>query len=172
MNEIEKYLFDLNGFILVKGCLEVAETRKYLEAVDEFEPHIAKHIDDEPQFVGFAGIRYRFDEQYQCNSYKFESGGGLQYIVDDFLNASTKFDSLVVHEKTMGYVKETISGPVRIGNSELRLRYKANQTDTHMGGRMDIRNRFQFVGQTMYHSAESEWRSRDFDLVALRVLYA
>jgi hypothetical protein len=41
-----------------------------------------------------------------------------------------------------------------------------------MGGKMDVRNRYQFVGQKMYDTAERQWRPRDFDLVAVRVLYA
>jgi hypothetical protein len=172
MNDIERYLFDLNGYLLVKGCLAETDRLACLAAADELESHITQHADDPPQLTGFAGIQYRFDEKHQCHSYKSASGGGLQYVVDDFLNASSAFDVLVNHEKTMGYVREMIAGPVRIGSSELRYRYQSNRTDTHMGGWMDVRNRYQFIGRQMYDSAESRWRPRDFDLVAVRVLYA
>jgi hypothetical protein len=172
MNDTERYLFDLNGYLLVKGCLEESERRACLTAADDLEDHLARHADDEPQMVGYAGIRYRFDEKYHCHSYKGVAGGGLQYVIDDFLNASPAFDSLVNHERTMGYVREMVAGPVRIGSSELRYRYRSNRTDTHMGGKMDVRNRYQFIGRTMYDSAERQWKARDFDLVAVRVLYA
>ena len=172
MDDTERYLFDLNGYLLVKGCLSEIDLHACLAAADQLEEHIKLHADDEPQLRGFAGIPYRFDERYQCHSYKSTSGGGLQYVVDDFLNASPAFDVLVNHEKTMGYVREMIAGPVRIGSSELRYRYQSNRTDTHMGGKMDVRNRYQFIGRAMYHSTEQQWRPRDFDLLAARVLYA
>lgn len=172
MNEAERYLFDLNGYLVVKGCLEEVVRRACLEAVEHLESHVVAHADDEPQLVGFAGIKYRFDEQYQFHSYKSVSGGGLQFVVDDFLNASPAFDALVGHERTMAYAREMVAGPYRIGSSEIRYRYRANRTDTHMGGKMDVRNRYQFIGRTMYDSAASQWRPRDFDLVAIRFLYA
>jgi hypothetical protein len=172
MNDEERYLFDLNGYLLVQNCLDEEDRLACLAAADQLEGHFASHSNDELQHKGFAGIHYRFDEEYQCHFYKNTSGGGAQYIVDDFLNASSAFDALVNHEKTMGYVREFIAGPVRIGSSELRYRYKANHTDTHMGGKMDVRNRYQFIGRTMYDTAECQWRPRDFDLVAVRVLYA
>lgn len=172
MNDIERYLFDLNGYLLVKEALHPTERERYLAAVEQLQDYIVEHIDDQPQLVGFAGIRHRFDEKYQCFSYKSSSGGGPQYVVDDFLNASEDFDSLVGHGRTMEFVSEMITGPAWIGSSELRLRYRSNLTDTHMGGPMDIRNRFQFVGKTMYDSAAMKNRPRDFDLAAVRVLYA
>ncbi len=172
MNDLEKYQFDLGGYLLVKGLLRLDQVSAYLSAADELESHFLKNMDAEPQFSGFSSIRYRFDEKYQCHSYKNASGGGLQLILDDFLNASKAFDSLVAHEPTMEYVRELAAGPYWIGNSELRYRYKSNHTDTHMGGRMDTRNRYEFVGVNMYDAGAQVRRVRDFNLHAVRVLYA
>ena len=160
MNETERYLFDLNGYLVVKGCLKEREREACLASAVELEAHVAQHADDEPQSVGFAGIQHRFDEKYKYHSYKSVSGGGVQYVVDDFLNTSPAFDILVNHERTMDFVREMVVGPHRIGSSELRYRYRSNRTDTHMGGKMDVRNRYQFIGSTMYDSTASQWRSR------------
>jgi hypothetical protein len=172
MDSGEKYLFDLNGYLLVRGILDPAEVAACLAVADELEGYVAAHIDDEPQRSGYADIRYRFDDRYQFHSYKSQSGGGLQYILDDFLNASPAFDCLVNHPATMDYVRDLASGPYIIGSSELRYRYKSNRTDTHMGGRMDARNRYEFVGQTMFDSEARKWAPRDFNLLAVRFLYA
>lgn len=171
MNEFERYQFDLNGYIIVKNILSDDEVRRYLAVVEAKEEHFRKTIDDEPRMVGFANIPYRFDEENQCFAYK-HTGAGIQLVIDDFLNISPEFDSLVGHERTMAYVDELCVGPNWIGSSEIRYRFKANETHTHMGGHMDMRNRYQFAGVKMYDSAASVWRVRDFDLAAVRILYA
>ncbi|SKA37842.1 Phytanoyl-CoA dioxygenase (PhyH) [Enhydrobacter aerosaccus] len=172
MNESERYQFDLNGYLVIENLLSAEEVSRYLAAADELEDHFVKTIDDGPRMVGFSNISYRFDEQHQCFAYKGSGGGGLQIVVDDFLNASPAFDSLVGHTRTMAYIDELCVGPNWIGSSELRYRYKSNETHTHMGGHMDVRNRYEFAGVKMYDSAAQVWRVRDFDLAAVRVLYA
>jgi len=172
MNEVERYQFDLNGFILVKGILDKSEVKSCLAAADDLEAHIAAHIDEEPHFTGHFGIRYHYDEKLGTSSYKNDWGGGLQYIVDDFLNASSAFDSLVGHERTMAYMPALAMGPFQIGGSELRFRYRGNMTLTHMGGVIDPRNRYEFVGRPMLDPANGGRDPRDFNLLVVRVLYA
>ena len=172
MNETERYLFDLNGYIIVRNILSPEEISAYLAVADELEEHFRTTIDDEPRMLGFANIPFRFDEKHQCYGYKHTGGGGLQIVIDDFLNASPAFDSLVGHAATMAYVDELCVGPNWVGSSELRYRYKSNETHSHMGGHMDMRNRYQFAGVKMYDSAAQVWRVRDFDLAAVRFLYA
>jgi hypothetical protein len=120
MNNVEKYQFDLNGYLLVKRLLSASEVDSCLAAANALEAHFAENIDAEPRLVGFTGLSYRFDEKHQCYSYKSDFGGGLQIIVDDFLNASQAFDLLIGHAPTMEYVKELSDGPHWIGSSELR----------------------------------------------------
>lgn len=172
MNDTEKYLFDLNGYLHIEGLLSGPDVRACLGAVDQLEGYFRKNIDAEPQLTGFSNIRYRFNAEYGCHSYKNTSGGGLQYVIDDFLNASPSFDRLVGHEPTMRYMREVATGPFRIGSSEIRYRYKSNTTHTHMGGRMDPRNHYEFIGRKMYDSDAQVWRVIDVNLLAVRFLYA
>src|ERR1700736_6515234 len=122
MNDTEKYLFDLNGYLHIEGLLSGEDVRACLAVVDQLEDYFQRNIDAEPQLTGFSGIRYRFNAEHGCHSYKNTSGGGLQYIIDDFLNASPAFDRIVGHEPTMQYVREVSTGPFRIGSSEIRYR--------------------------------------------------
>lgn len=172
MNETEKYQFDLNGYLLVKGILTPDQVQACLRAADELAQHMAANIDAPPQFRSPFNLDYRFDDRYQCHSYKTESGGGLQYVIDDFLNASDAFDVLVNHEPTMRYIRELCAGPYRIVSSELRYRYRSNTTPTHMGGPMDTRNKYEFSGRQLMDLDVQRPVYRDFNLNIVRILYA
>jgi hypothetical protein len=173
MDEFERYQFDLNGYLLVKGALTRDATSRCLAAADIMEQRIASTIDDEPHFVGHYGLRYHYDEELGCSSYQTNhGGGGLQYVVDDFLNADPAFDAVVGHETVMSYVHRMIVGPVKIISSELRYRHRGNITGTHMGGPIDARNRYSFFGRQQTASSESRENAVDFDLLNVRVLYA
>jgi Phytanoyl-CoA dioxygenase (PhyH) len=172
MNETEKYQFDLNGFFVVKGLLKPDEVKRYLAAADQLEDHVARYIGAEPSYIGHFGIRYHYDEKLGFSSYKNDWGGGLQYIVEDFMNASGAFDTLVAHAPTMEYMPALAIGPYQWGSAELRYRYKGNMTLTHMGGVIDPRNRYEFVGRPLLNSATGNRDSRDFNLLVVRVIYA
>lgn len=172
MNESEKYLFDLNGYLVVKNLLSAQEAAACLAAADSMQEHLEKNIDVGPLHLGHSSIRYRFDEKYQCHCYKNQMGGGAQYIIDDFLNASPAFDALVNHRATMAYVEELIPSPFRMASSELRFRHKLNTTHTHMGGPVDVRNRYEFAGREMDDPGRRKKVTRDFNLLFVRVLYA
>jgi phytanoyl-CoA dioxygenase PhyH len=172
MNEIEKYQFDLNGFIVVKRLLSREDVKRYLAAAEGLENRVARKLDEPPNYVGHFSIEYHYDKELGCSSYKNDWGGGLQYIVDDFFNASSEFDSLVNHGPTMAYVSEMAMGPFQLVSSELRFRYKGNVTLTHMGGVIDARNRFEFVGRPVFDSATGAKAHRDFNLLTVRIIYA
>ncbi len=172
MNQTEKYQFDLNGYFLVKGLLSAEEVSRYLAAADALEADVVAHIEDEPSYTGHFGIRYHYDERCGYSSYKNDWGGGLQYIVDDFINASSAFDSLVGHPGTMAYMPALAMGPFQWGGAELRYRYRGNMTLTHMGGVIDPRNRYEFVGRPMLDPATGNRDIRDFNLLVIRVIYA
>ncbi len=171
MNNEEKYQFDLNGYVHVKGVLDAQAVAKCLAAADRMEERVASTIDEEPHFVGHFGIRLHYDQQLGTCSYKIGHSGGLQYVVDDFLNADPVFDVFVNHAPTMAYVRELTMGPVRINSSELRYRHRGNFTATHMGGPIDARNEYRFVGARML-DADSRVTWRDFEMLNVRVLYA
>ncbi len=172
MNDVEKYNFDLNGYMLVKGLLQPHLVKDCLAAADKLHQHIAAHNDEPPRSLSSQNINYRFDEAFQCHSYKSMAGGGLQYIIDDFLNASEAFDALVNHEPTMNYIRDLCVGPYRIVSSELRCRYQSNTTPTHMGGPMDTRNKYEFSGRSLMDTDVQKPVRRDFNLNVVRVLYA
>jgi len=56
---------------------------------------------------------------------------GQTLIIEDFWNASSAFDLLLDHGPTMDYVHGILQGRVTINNSEIRIRYRGNQTGTH-----------------------------------------
>jgi hypothetical protein len=172
MNEIEKYHFDLEGYILVKGILSKAEAAEYLAAADALEEKVSATPAGVPSFTGHYGIEYYTDDALGVFHYESISGGGRQVVVDDFLNASSAFDPLIGHAPTMAYVRELASGPYRLTSSELRIRYKNNKTFTHMGGPIDPRNRYEFAGRPVHDAATGARIVRTFDLVTVRVLYA
>ena len=173
MNDYERYQFDLNGYLLVKGALDKVSTERCLATADAMEQRIASTIDDEPHFVGHYGLRYHYDQELGCSSYQSNhGGGGLQYVVDDFLNADPAFDVLVGHEPVTSYVRSMIVGPIKIVGSELRYRHRGNITGTHMGGPIDARNRYRYFGRQQTKSDESREAVTDFDLLNVRVIYA
>jgi hypothetical protein len=171
VDDIEKYNFDLNGYFVVKNMLSTKEAAGLLAAADRLETHVRNSVDKEPFFIGEFYLRYHHDREYGYNSYKSESGG-LQLIVEDFFNAASEFDVLINHKKTLGYVSELAQGPCQLGSGELRYRYKGNITPTHMGGPIDSRNKYEFVGHPMLNPVTGSRAHRDFNLLTVRVIYA
>ena len=173
MNDVEKYNFDLNGYLLLKGILDPSVVARCLAATDALEDRVRSTINDEPHFIGHYGVRYHYDEELGCSSYETNhGGGGSQYIVDDILNADPAFDVFVGHEPTMAYVNEMVMGPLWISSSELRYRDRGNITGSHMGGPIDRRNQYQFVGGSLIDSHSGGNTARDFNLLTARVMYA
>ncbi len=156
MTDEERYLFDLNGYLLIRDCLEPEILAIGQEWADMLEAVVADLINDphEPEQVGHFNIRYRSSWSDGFHAYKMESGG-LQYVVDDI---EPQFSDICSNARTAAYVADLIEGPPRITSSELRYRYEGSYTPTHMGGPIDARNRYRWAGK--------------FDLLNVRVLYA
>jgi hypothetical protein len=171
MTEEEKYLFDLNGYILVKRLLSASEVADCLRAAKELEPRVRRTIDKEPFCTAKFGLRYHLEEELGCSWYKSDAGG-TQHIVEDFINASPSFDCLINHQPTMKYVHALARGPYHITSAELRFRYQGNYTPTHMGGPIDPRNRYEFIGRRSLEPITGAHDVVDFDLICVRVLYA
>ncbi len=172
MDDRERYHFDLNGFLHVKGILSPQEVEQVLEAMEALEDRFVSSVNAHPRYHSLQfKMDYHYDPELGTSTYEANhGGGGPQYIVDDFLNADPAFDLFVGHPKTMAYVRELTESPFKIMSSELRYRHRGNITGSHMGGPIDRRNRYTFVtdptpnldGKTLRH----------FDLLAVRVLYA
>ena len=172
MNDLERYTFDLNGYLLVRKILGPEEVASALSATNALESRFVTTVNTEPQFDSLKWtIKYHYDEQLGTSSYESNhGGGGMQYVVDDVLNADPAFDLFVGHARTMEYVREMIESPIRINSSELRYRHQGNITGSHMGGPIDVRNEYRFVSEKA--STERTSRGRHFDLLTIRVLYA
>jgi hypothetical protein len=162
VNDRERYQFDLNGYLIVKGMLDRETTIQCLEAANDLESHVVETVDRGPSFERHWGMRYHYNEKFGFSSYRVNDGGGLQYIADDFLNADARFDVLVGHERTCEYVGDLIVGSCWINSSELRYRHQGNYTASHMGGPIDARNRFW----------ANQLPGRPFELLVVRILYA
>lgn len=172
MNDLERYQFDLNGFLHVKGILSSHEVAQALAAADALEERIRSTATAEPKYHSLHfKTDYHYDEQTGTSSYESNhGGGGPQYIVDDFLNADPAFDLFVGHGRTLDYVRELAESPFKIVSSELRYRHRGNITGTHMGGPIDRRNRYTFVNDPTPGVGLNA--GRQFDLLFVRVLYA
>lgn len=173
MDDRERYHFDLNGYLHVKGVLSPAEVAQALSAMDGLEQHFVETAHAEPKYHSLHfKMDYHYDAKLGTSSYVANhGGGGPQYIVDDFLNADPAFDLFVGHARTLKYVSELIESPLKIVSSELRYRHRGNITGTHMGGPIDWRNRYTFVGNST-PNADSNSTRRHIDLLCVRVLYA
>ena len=62
--------------------------------------------------------------------------------------------------------------PHSVGSAEIRYRYKGNKTTTHMGGPVDVRNRYNWVGGQMKVGDGTGVQARFIDLVNLRMMIA
>src|SRR5579862_2979153 len=151
--------------------LSAAETSQLLDAADRLEPRIRARVGQPPSFAGQFGIRYHPDAELGCCSYQSDVGG-LQLITDDFYNASPAFDVIINHRRSMEYLSELSPGPFHLVSGELRYRYQGNYTLTHMGGPIDHRNRYEFLGHLAYDPFTNRPIYRDFNLLTVRVIYA
>ena len=171
MQPEERYLFDLAGFLLVRGMIDPDHLAQIVRVVDNMEAQVRENVDKPPFFQGHYGIRYHQDPEYGYASYR-DSHGGEQLIVDDFLNIDPVFDYFVGHERTMSYIREMILGPCCIRSMELRYRYPGNLTPTHMGSVIDLRNRYVFHGRPVLDTRSGQTEVRYFELTVARILYA
>lgn len=146
MNQIEKYEFDRQGFLTLPGLLATEEVDRLARAMDALEDHALRHVDSPPRKQALWGhdLHVNIEKGYHaltgCN-------GGKTLIVEDFFNTDPAFDFLVDHGPTMDRIRDILQGPVRINNSEFRVRYPGNATGTHMGGPMDHKYRYSFNAQ-------------------------
>lgn len=143
MDAIERYEFDRQGFLVIPGMLTEEEAGELLAVVDALEAHALARIDLPPRKESLWGPVYHFDPDrgYHASGAK---GYGRTLMIEDFFNADPAFDRLVDHPRTMACIREIVQGPIRINNSEIRIRYPGNTSGTHMGGPLDHKYRYGF----------------------------
>ena len=134
MNEIQRYEFDRQGFLVIEGLLSAGQVARLAEAVDSLEEHAVARIDAPPRKLSTRGTEYHQDPDlgYHVEGSRAE---GATVIIEDFWNADPAFDLLIGHPPTMDCVRSVVQGRPTINNSEIRIRYRGNQTGNHGGTR-------------------------------------
>ena len=130
MTEIETYEFDRQGYLVLRDFLKPDQIDGLASAVDELEAHALANIDAPPRKMAAWGREYHVNQE---RGYHAQGGNaeGQTLIIEDFWNAHPAFDILLDHELTMRYIHEIVQGRVTINNSEIRIRYRGNQSGTH-----------------------------------------
>ncbi len=167
----EVYFFDLSGHLLVRSLFQDSEIDAMAKAVDQLEPYFKEVSERPPNGQGQFGDKYYFDKETGASVYSYHNPG-TQVIVDDCISASLEFDRLIGHPKLMDYVNDMVLPPYSITSTEIRYRYKDNRTTSHMGGPIDVRSRYHWVGTAMKTSDGSGVKQRFIDLVNLRMMIA
>lgn len=157
MNDLEKYEFDREGFLVIRGLLRPAQAKRLLSAVMELEKDALGRLACPPQKKSLWGPVYHVNLERG-----YHAGGGRRrgqtLMIEDFFNADPAFDVLLDHARTMSYIRAIVQGPVRINNSELRIRYPGNTSISHMGGPIDHKYRYGF-------------NSKGIDCMMVRMVY-
>jgi len=134
MNDVERYEFDRQGYIVIEDMLDSGTVSSLASAVDELEAHALRHLDEPPRKVSPWGPDYHQNPElgYHVDGSNAE---GRTIIIEDFWNADDRFDVLVNHGPTMAYIGGIVQGRATINNSEIRIRYRGNQSGSHGGMR-------------------------------------
>ena len=145
MDPIERYEFDRLGYLVIRNLLTAEEVDVLARASVRLHEHARAHVDLPPRRLGPGGL-FDYHQNLELGYHAIGGcGDGETLMVEDFFNAEPTFDRLVNHAATMDYVRDAIDGPIRINNSELRLRYPGNSTSAHMGG--PVHHKYRYAAQ-------------------------
>ncbi|MBA3685314.1 MAG: phytanoyl-CoA dioxygenase family protein [Planctomycetes bacterium] len=157
MDDRQRYLFDLNGFLHIPALLASDQASALLAASERLERRVAGRWPVLPHRRGWMGMEGRVDPD--DGIYIYGGGGpGGTWVVEDFWNADPTFHLLLDHAPTLAITRATIRGRVTVNNAELRVRYPGNHTGAHMGGPIDAKYAYR-------HDA------RGFDCMMTRMIY-
>ena len=133
MNDAERYLIDLQGYLHIPGLLTPDQAQQLLAAAIALEQHALACRENSPRFKSVWGPEYWQNQEHKYFSYSSAPNPGHTLMVEDFWLFPDAFDCLIGHPRTMDYIRRFVHGPVSINNSELRIRYPGNATSMHMG---------------------------------------
>ena len=133
MNESERYLFDLQGFIHIPALLSPNEAKRLHMAAIELEQHALTCRNNSPQWQAVWGHKYWQNKEHSYFAHLSGETNGGSLMVEDFWLYPNAFDFLIGHSRTMSYVKQILPKEISINNSELRIRHPINSTLMHMG---------------------------------------
>ncbi|MBA2481751.1 MAG: phytanoyl-CoA dioxygenase family protein [Planctomycetes bacterium] len=141
MDDAERFEFDRQGYLVIRGLLSAEEVGRLSVAVDKLEEHALAHAPMQARKPVVWGLVTRHDPTRGYHG-QGRRARGETLIVEDFWNADPTFDVLVDHAPTLRYVERAIQGRVTINNSEARYRYPGNCTGAHMGGPIGSKYRY------------------------------
>jgi hypothetical protein len=133
MNDFERYLFDLQGYLHIPGLISANVARRLHSAALELERHAVSCQANSPRWRAVWGNEYWQNQEYAYFASLAGQDEGKTLIVEDFWHLPDAFDFLIGHERTMEYIRRIVQGPISINNSELRIRYPNNYTRMHSG---------------------------------------
>lgn len=133
MNDIARYEFDRLGYTVIPNLLSAEQVASIVPVVDALEEHAVENIDEPPRKRGGWGSdAHRNPEKgYHVRGNRAE---GKTIIIEDFWNCDPAFDFLMDLPATMEWINAVVRGRPTINNSEIRIRYKGNQSSAHGGG--------------------------------------
>jgi hypothetical protein len=143
MDEVERYEFDRQGFIVIKDMLDTTAVAALAKAVDMLEEHALPRTHEPPRKKSPLNVDYHANSELGYHG-RGSADDGDTLIIEDFWNATTAFDLLLDHKRTMDYIGQIVQGRVTINNSEIRIRYRGNSTGVHMGGPLGGKHRYSF----------------------------
>lgn len=133
MNDAERYLFDLYGYIHIPAMLTPHETQTLFEAAQALVHDAVACRDRTPHW---RVPRFNLDcwqsPQYGYFALATPDTGHL-VIIDDFWLYPDAFDLLIAHEQTMAYIRRIIQGPMSINNSQMLVRAPGHTSGSHQG---------------------------------------
>ena len=159
MNEVELYEFDRQGYIVIEELLTPDEVASLSTAIDALEEHALENVDEPPRKKSGWGSEYHQspDRGYHARGSNDE---GATLMIEDFWNADPAFDALLGHGATMEYAQAVIQGRPTINNSELRIRYRGNQSGNHGGGARAANGKYRYT-----------FNSHGIDCMMVRMVY-
>ncbi|GDY11897.1 hypothetical protein LBMAG53_07750 [Planctomycetota bacterium] len=157
MDDLQRYLFDRQGFLRIPGILSPDEVATLAAAVDRLHDRVERGFDSWPERRGWRKCVGRFDAESGVYVYG-KTGYGNTWVIEDMWNADPAFLLLLGHAPTLDIVSATVRGRVNVNNSEVRVRFPGNSTGAHMGGPID--------GKYAYR-----YDHRGFDCMMTRMIY-
>ena len=133
MDDRERYLFDLSGFLHIPGLLSASEARRLYEAAVELEEHALACRHDSPKWRAVWGHEYWQNKKHSYFAQMNGAEDARTLMIEDFWLYPDAFDMLIGHDRTLSYVRRIIQSEISINNSELRIRYTNNASGMHLG---------------------------------------
>ena len=164
MNEIEKYEFDRKGYIIIRKLLKKVQVKNLLSSINLLEKHAIQNLKKPPRKMSPWGPEYHFNERKGYHAQGENKNGG-SIIIEDFWNADSTFDCLINHGPTMKYINAIIQTRPTINNSEIRIRYNQNNTNSHGG---NILGRSSHLSSQKYKYSFGE---HGIDCMMVRMIY-